>query len=79
MELGDPDASGAQPDACNTFHLAPFTLSIAPSQTLQIPNSRAAGDRLDNCNVTDDLEVHNGDCAIRRDRDWLDRRRNEKA
>lgn len=61
MELGEPDASTPKANPCNALHLSPSALPVVSPQPLEISNTVARCDGLDDRDLADDLEVH---CAI---------------
>src|SRR5439155_11048183 len=60
VQLRLSNRSTADPDSRHTLELAPSPSAVHFLKPRQLPNAPADRDRLDLCDVVDDLEVHSG-------------------
>ena len=58
MWFRQPDAPTVEPDTRYALQLSPSALPIILPKALDIANSCSCGNGLDNCDLTDDLEIH---------------------
>jgi len=58
MDFSESNSAIPKPDADAAFHLPPVAFAIQAPKSCEIANSTTRRDRLDICEVANELEVH---------------------